>query len=161
MFGLFKSKELAEKEARVTEIGKMLFGQIAIARDLVRGGLIDTREFYKRINSMFTAGYLLGFVDEHFNEMFTDEKSKSKYAARIYDGIFPGEGAKFIQRKLAARRAGESISSDSEIYMDVFIGCQDFDTGVSFGRFEVSEYLADERYTPNKLERYLSTGQIK
>jgi len=30
MFGLFKSKDLAEKEARVTEIGKLLFQQISL-----------------------------------------------------------------------------------------------------------------------------------
>ncbi len=29
MLGLFKSKDLAAKEARVTEIGKMLFQQIS------------------------------------------------------------------------------------------------------------------------------------
>jgi hypothetical protein len=161
MFGLFKSKELAEKEARVTEIGKMLFAQIASARNSVRGGLIDAKDFHKRINSMFTAGYLLGYVDEHFSEMFTDEKSKSKYAARIYEGIFPGAGVKLVQSKLGARRIGGSISTGSDKYIDVFIGCQQFDTGVSAGRLEAFEYLADGKYTPNKLERYLSTGQVE
>lgn len=161
MFGLFKSKELAEKEARVTEIGKMLFKQIAIVRDKARAGRIDVSVFNQRINSMFAAGYLLGYVDEHISEMFTDDKSKSKYAARIYEGIFPGSGIKFIQSKLAARRMGASMKSNSEKYIDVIYECQEFDTGVSAGRYEVSEYLADIRYAPNKLERYLSTGQIE
>lgn len=107
------------------------------------------------------AGYLIGYVDEHLCELFTDDKSKSKYAKRIYEGIFPGAGVKLIQSKLAARRVSETISTDSNNYTDVFMGCQDFDTGVSAGRYEVCEYLANGEYTPNKLERYLSTGQIE
>ena len=38
MFGLFKSKDLAEKESQVTEIGKMLFGQISVVRDKANAG---------------------------------------------------------------------------------------------------------------------------
>ena len=63
MFGLFKSKDLAEKEARVTEIGKMLFEQISIVRDQANAGRIDKNIFEQRINSMFAGGYLLGYVD--------------------------------------------------------------------------------------------------
>lgn len=76
MFGVFKSKELVEKESRVTEIGKILFQQISTARDKVKSGIINENEFNKNINSMFTVGYLIGYVDEHLCEMFTDEKSK-------------------------------------------------------------------------------------
>ena len=161
MFGIFKSKNQLEKEAEVTEIGKMLFGQIAIVRDKAKAGRIDTSIFDQRINSMFSAGYLLGYVDEHLSGLFTDDKSKSKYAQRIYEGIFPGYGVNFIQSKLSARRIGETISPDNDDYVDVFMACQKFDTGVNAGRYEVSKYLADAGYTPNKLERYLSTGQIE
>lgn len=161
MFGIFKSKDQLEKEAKVTEIGKMLFGQIAIVRDKAKGGRIDISTFDQRINSMFSAGYLLGYVDEHLSGLFTDDKSKSKSAERIYEGIFPGYGVKFIQSKLSARRIGETISPNNDNYIEVFIGCQEFDAGFSAGRYEVSEYLIDATYTPNKLERYLSTGQIE
>ncbi len=161
MFGIFKSKDQLKKEAKVTEIGKMLFGQIAIARDKAKGGRIDKSTFDQRINCMFSAGYLLGYVDEHLSGLFTDDKSKSKSSERIYEGIFPGYGVKFIQSKLSARRIGETISPDNDKYTEVFIDCQEFDAGVSAGRYEVSEYLIDARYTPNKLERYLSTGQIE
>ena len=100
-------------------------------------------------------------LSEHFTlAEFTDEKSKSKYAERILEGIFPGAGVRLVQSKLAARRIGETISADNNRYLDVFMGCQDFDTGIIFGRFEVAEHLANGRYMPNKLERYLSTGQI-
>lgn len=160
MFGLFKSKEQAAKEAQVTTIGKMLFSQIAIVRDKAKSGRIDQPTFDQRINSMFAAGYLLGYVDEHLSELFMDDKSKAKYSRRIYEGIFPGYGVKFIQAKLEARRVGETISTDSDSYVDVFVDCQQFDTGVSAGRYEVSLYLEDAGYTPNKLERYLSTGDI-
>jgi hypothetical protein len=51
-------------------------------------------------------------------------------------------------------------SPDNDSYVDVFMACQKFDTGVSAGRYEVSKYLSAAGYTPNKLERYLSTGQI-
>ena len=161
MFGLFKSKDLAVKEARVTEIGKMLFGQISIVRDKANAGRIDKSIFNQRINSMFAAGYLIGYADEHLIEMFSDEKSKSKYAKRIFEGIFPGSGVKLVQSKLAARRVGETISTDSVKYTEVFMGCQEFDTGISAARYEVSEYLSNGEYTPNKLERYLSTGKIE
>ena len=161
MFGLFKSKDLAEKEARVTEIGKMLFQQISVVRDKANAGRIDKSVFNQRINSMFTAGYLIGYVDEHFDELFTNVKSKSKYSKQIFKGIFPGSGAKFVQSKLAARRVGETISTDNDKYLEVFTECQDFDTGISAARYEVSEYLANGEYTPNNLERYLSTGKIE
>jgi len=161
MFGIFKSKDQLAKEARVTEIGKMLFGQIAIVRDKAKAGRIDQSIFDQRINSMFSAGYLLGYVDEHLSVLFTDDKSKSKYAQRIYEGIFPGYGVKFIQSKFSARRVGETISTDSDKYMEVLVDCTNFDAGVSAGRYEVSKYLVDAGYTPNKLERYLSTGQIE
>ena len=45
MFGLFKLKDLAEKEARVTEIGKMLFQQISVVRDKANAGRIDKSVF--------------------------------------------------------------------------------------------------------------------
>jgi hypothetical protein len=161
MFGLFKSKDKSAKEAKVTEIGKMLFGQIAIVRDKAKAGRIDTSTFDQRINSMFSAGYLLGYVDEHLSALFKDDQSKSKYAQRIYEGIFPGYGVKFIQSKFSARRIGETISPDNDKYTEVFMSCHEFDTGVSAGRYEVSEYLVNAGYTPNKMERYLSTGQIE
>jgi hypothetical protein len=41
MFGLFKSKEQSKKEAKVNEIGKMLFGQIALVRDKAKTGWAD------------------------------------------------------------------------------------------------------------------------
>jgi len=110
---------------------------------------------------MFAAGYLIGYVDEHLCALFTDDKSKSKYAKRIYEGIFPGSGVKLVQSKLAARRLGETISTDNDKFVDVFVNCQEFDTGVSAGRLEVCEYLSNSEYTPNKLERYLSTGNIE
>jgi len=161
MFRLFKSKDLVAKEARVTEIGKMLFGQISIARDKANAGRIDKSIFNQRINSMFAAGYLIGYADEHLSEMFSDEKSKSKYAERIFEGIFPGSGVKLVQSKLAARKVGETISTDSSKYAEVSIDCQEFDTGISAARYEVSEYLSSGEYTPDKLERYLSAGKIE
>ena len=161
MFRLFKSKDLAEKEARVTEIGKMLFQQISIVRDKAHIGRIDENAFNQRINSMYSAGYLIGYVDEHLSEMFTDERSKSKYAERILEGIFPGSGVKLVQSKLAARRLGETISTDSDKFMKVLLQCQEFDTGMRAARYEVSEYLLSGEYTPNKLERYLFSGEIE
>ena len=161
MFGLFKSKDLAKKEAQVTQIGKMLFGQISVVRDKANAGRIDVNIFNQRINSMFAVGYLIGYVDEHLNELFADKKSKSKYARRIFEGIFPGSGFKLVQSKLEARRIGETISTDSDKYLDVFLECQQFDTGISAGRYEVCEFLASGEYTPKKLERYLSTGEIE
>ena len=153
MFSLFKSKDLIEKENRVTEIGKMLFQQIDEVRKQVRKGQLSESVFNERINSMFAAGYLIGYVDEHLSEMFTDEKSKSKYAKRILEGIFPGTGVKLVQSKLAARRLGETINDASTM-----IKCHNFDFGMSTARYEVAKYLLNRVSKPNKLEQYLLTG---
>ena len=161
MFGLFKSKDLVEKEAHVTEIGKKLFQQIATVRDMANSGLIDEGEVNQRINSMFTAGYIIGYVDEHLCEIFTSEKLKKKYAKRIFEGIFPGSGVKLVQSKLAARRVGETISTDNERYTEVFVECQEFDLGMSAARYEVSELLINEDHEPNKLEQYLTKGKLE
>ncbi|GAB6194168.1 hypothetical protein [Desulfocastanea catecholica] len=161
MFGFLKSKELTSKENQVTNIGKMLFGQIAVVRDKAKAGRINVSVFDKRMNSMFAVGYLIGYVDEHLSELFDDDKSKSKYARRIFEGIFPGSGANLVQSKIEARRIGETISPDSLQYFEVLLECQQFDTGVNAGGYEVCEFLSNREYTPNKLERYLSTGEIE
>lgn len=161
MFGLFKSKELAEKESHITEIGKTLFQQISTVRDKVETGIINEKEFNERINSMFTAGYLIGYVDEHLCEMFTDEKLKKKYAKRIFEGIFPGSGVKLVQSKLSARRIGDTISTDNDRYIEVFIQCQEFDHGMSAARYEVSKSKVNKNYMPNKLEKYLNKGKAE
>jgi hypothetical protein len=41
MFRLFKSKDLSEKDARVPEIGRMLFQQISLVRDKANVGQIN------------------------------------------------------------------------------------------------------------------------
>ena len=134
---------------------------MTLVRDKANAGQIYENSFKQRINSMYSAGYMIGYVDEHLSEMFTDEKSKSKYAKHIFEGIFPGSGVTFVQSKLAARRLGETISTDSDKFTKVFPQCQEFDTGMRAARYEVSEYLLSREYTPNKLERYLSTGEIE
>ena len=161
MFGLFKSKEIDEKESLITEIGKTLFQQISTVRDEVNAGIINENEFNDKINSMFTAGYLIGYTDEHLSEMFTDDKSKQKYAKRIFEGIFPGSGVNFVKSKLSARRLGDTISTENDRYIEVFTKCQEFDLGMSAGRYEVSELQINKHYRPNKLEKYLTKGQVE
>lgn len=161
MFGVFKSKALAQKEAYVTEVGKMLFEQISTVRDKAQAGRIDNSLLNQRINSMYTAGYLIGFVDEHLSDIFTEDKLKSKYAKRIFEGIFPGSGVIFIQSKLEARRLGETISGESEKFTDAFRKCQEFDNGMRAARYEVSAYLVNNEQIPHKLEQYLSTGRFE
>ena len=161
MFGLLKSKETKEKERRVTEIGKILFQQISTVRDKVKAGLINEEEFNTRINSMFSAGYLLGYVDEHLSEMFTDDKSKKKYSKRIFEGIFPGSGVKLVKSKLSARRLGDTISTDNDQYINVYKECQAFDLGMSAARYEVTEFQINKEYKPNKLDKFLTKGQME
>jgi hypothetical protein len=140
MFGLFKSREVTVKENRVAEIGKTLFHQISTVRDKVKADLINEEEFNARINSMFTAGYIVGYVDEHLCELFTDEKSKNKHAKHIFEGIFPGSGAKFIESKVSARMLGDTVSTENDKYINVYQECQEFDLGMSAARYEVSEF---------------------
>ena len=47
MFGLFKSKEMAEKESLISEIVKTLFQQISMVRDKVNAGIINENVFLK------------------------------------------------------------------------------------------------------------------
>lgn len=162
MFGLFKSKKTVETEAKVDGIGMMLFEQISTVIKKVNDGRIDIDKatYDQRRNSMFSAGYLIGYVDEYLSELFTDDRSKSKYAQQIYEGISPGHGVTFVQSKLSERRAGERVSPDSDDYVDVFIACQEFDAGIAAGRYEVGKYLEKTGYSPNKLECYLATEVI-
>jgi hypothetical protein len=161
MFSLLKSREKKEKEKYVFKIGKMLFKQIATIRDMSKLGKIKGDELNTRINSMFTAGYILGYVDEHLSIVFTDEKNKKKYAKQIYESIFPGSGIKFIEAKITARALGDTISEDNEHYIDAQMKINDFDLGVSAARYEVSEFIINKEHIPDKLRRFLATGQIE
>jgi len=159
MFG--KSKELKQKEEQINKIIKMLYLQISAASNKSREGQLPEDLLLKRINSMLSAGYLLGFVDEILTVLFDNKSQKKKYYKKIFNNIFPKSGSVLVESKLSARRIAEDISPDSEHYIDVVMETSNFDCGESAGRWEICECVTDKTYEPHFLRDYLITGETK
>ena len=160
MFGLFKSSKEKEIESEVTVFGKILFQQISGVRDKAYAGILDKDDLKTRINSMYAAGYLIGYVDEVLNYLGVSESSKGKHANRVFEGIFPGAGSSLVKSKLAARRLGASISPETTNYSQVYIGCAEFDIGISTGQIEALKITANRNERPTLLAQYLTNGEI-
>jgi len=160
MFDFFKSKEQKKIDEYVTHVGRLLFQQISSARDEVRAGCVLVEEFNTRINDMYTAGYIIGFIEDFLSEIFDDEKMMKKYTVNIVTGFFPSSGFKLIESKIAARMMGETISVENKQYCDVYLKCVEFDFGVSSAQLEVSEYQVSKKI-PSKLQNYLITGKTE
>ncbi len=159
MFGMFKSKATREREAEVDRIGKDLFRQIALFRDKCRAGEFTSDVFKERANHAYTAGYMIGFIDEKLSSLFDLDADKSKYMTRIVTGIFPKTGVFFIKAKYEARALAENLRSPGyqprvESYSD------EFDKGIENGREELRQWEQDENYTPHLLSEFLTTGQL-
>jgi hypothetical protein len=155
MFDLFKSKERREKEKTVTMIGKTLFGQIADVRNDVKSKNIDVNDFNTRLNSMYSAGYILAFVGKNLEPICDSEPEKKKFARQIFNGIFPNNGTKFIQSRVEARELGQHIAETSNSPEHTFnakASCGEFDLGIEAAETEEAE-------NPSKLKRYLLTGK--
>ena len=158
-FWPFKSKELRQKEKAVDYTAQELFRQISIFRDKCQSGEFTAQIFKDRVNRAYTAGYMIGFLDEKLSKLFDSEKEKSKYTKRIITGIFPKSGLLFIKAKYEARVIAEYLHSTKyeekvEGYID------EFDIGMENGRAELVEWEHGQSYVPHLLTDFLMIGTM-
>ncbi|NCO83671.1 MAG: hypothetical protein COZ31_02985 [Nitrospirae bacterium CG_4_10_14_3_um_filter_44_29] len=158
MFDFLKSKDILKKETEVHKVGEELFKQISAARDI-----LNNDNFNERINSMFSAGYMLGFITPKLTYLFEDKKLKRKYLERILSGIFPSSGVKFFDAKLEAHKLGKSLIENQnsnlkpEHLNKVAEDIKNYELGFDSGKNEIFAWEADANYTPHLLLDYLNT----
>ena len=159
MFDFLKSKDIRKKETEVHKVGEALFKQVSAARHRIS---LET-EFNERINSMFSAGYMLGFVNEKLNDLFDNKKLMRKYIEEIFSCIFPSSGTKLIDTKLEAYNLGKSLLSSDSKYsnnIDAMQKIKHFELGLLAGGHELSAWEINNNYSPHLLLDYMITGEI-
>lgn len=160
MFGLFKKDKLSPED-KVKNIAEELFAQIEKARDEAKaGGIVSEKAFNDRLNSMFVAGYLIGYVDQYIATLFTDDTHKKENAERIFESMFPGVGSDFVKSKLIERQQANSIDQGSPAYLTQMQRAKTFDKGMSIAQEEVDEIQENETYQPQRLKEYLLLGEL-
>jgi hypothetical protein len=161
MVKILKSKENNQSENRVDKIAEELFQQITEARDKAKsGGIVDEQIFNDRLNSMFAAGYLIGYVDEYLAELFSENAAKKQNAEAIFETMFPGSGMNFVKSKLITRKQVATLSETSENYQEVAEQCTAFDKGMADAQSEVIELVQNKGPQPRLLKEFLLLGEI-
>ena len=160
MFRILRSRELREKEKEVDRVGRELFRQIAVFRDKCRSGHIPDEVSKERVNHAYTAGYMIGFVDERLSKLFDSDTQRSKYATRIFTAIFPQSGVTFITAKYQARALAEDLGNSKSYQKKVDNYVDAFDSGMESGRRELAKWYEEESYVPHRLTDFLLTGVI-
>jgi hypothetical protein len=161
MFGLFGSKKkAAEQQDFGTTVAKELFHQIEQARDEAKaGGIVDEKVFNDRLNAMYVAGYLIGYVDTHISHATDEDTAKKEYAECIFETMFPGVGMDFIKGKLAIRTKAKNLTTADSNYAEVAVRCHAFDTGMEDAEGEVNNVRKNTDYQPIKLKEFLLLGE--
>ena len=161
MFGLFGSKKKKKSQEEVCkDIAAELFGQIEQARDEAKeGGIIDEKVFNNRLNSMFAAGYLIGYVDSYVQEMAEEEDARNRYAQTIFETMFPGSGMNFVKEKLAARRMAAELAEDHPDYTAIAARCNAFDIAMAAAAEEVESGQNNADSPPRRLKEFLLLGE--
>jgi hypothetical protein len=161
MFGLFKSKKKPVKQQDfAANIAEELFQQIKQSRDEAKaGGIVDEKVFNDRLNAMYAAGYLLGYVDTHISDLTDDDTAKKQYAESVFEAMFPGVGTDFIKEKLAVRKKAPQLSAEDSNYAETAEQCNAFDTGMNDAEEEVEAIRDKPDYQPQKLKEFLLLGE--
>lgn len=161
MFGLFGSKKKKKSWEEVCkDIAAELFIQIEQARDEAKeGGIIEEKVFNDRLNSMFAAGYLLGYVDSYVQELAEEEEARKRCAQTIFETMFPGSGMDFVKEKLAARRAVTDLDEDHPQYAAIAAGCNSFDVAMAAAAEEVDNNKKNTGSPPGRLKAFLLLGE--
>lgn len=161
MFGKFRGKGKEQAADPVEAVAEELFGQIARARDEAKsGGLIDEKVFNDRLNNMYVAGYLIGYVDDYLARLFDDDADKKAAAEQIFEKMFPGNGASFIKTRLIARQKAGDIPREHPDYPRIVRQCHLFDRGMSDAQDEVIDLEKKRGYEPDRLKSFLLLGEI-
>lgn len=141
-------------------IAKTLFSQITSARDEAKkAGLITENIFNDRLNHMFVAGYLIGYVDSCLIDL-PDINNKKEHSKAIFEKMFPGSGFDFVRAKLVARQQASTISEESEKYIQVKANAYAFDQGMELAQEEVEKQRADGSSQPVGLKEFLLLGEV-
>lgn len=157
MFGLNKPKKKKLSTINVDEIADELFLQITSARDEAKGGnIIDETVFNDRLNHMFTAGYLIGYVDQYMADIEEDESVKKEKSKLIFEKMFPGTGFDFVRAKVMSRQQAPS----GAIYSGAVVAAKDFDQGLDIAQQEVESYRSEDGDKPIGLKKFLLLGEI-
>jgi len=155
-----ESQNTAAKAELCREIARELFSQIERARDEAKaGGVVDEKIFNERLNSMFVAGYLLGYVDSHLSDIEEDNDVKNEQARSIFETMFPGAGMDFIKARLKLRQKAAKMAQGALDYNEVAVQCQDFDGGMTAAGEELDAARQDADFHPQRLKEYLLLGQ--
>lgn len=163
MFDFFKSKDTLIKEAEVHKVGEELFKQIASARD---NKILNDQNFNERINSMFSAGYISGFIVTKLSHLFDNNKLIRKYLEKILAGALSISGIKLFDSKLEAYKLGKSIVENKnsklkpEHFNEVLLGITHYELGFNAGKSEIFAWEANADYIPHLLLDYLITGEV-
>lgn len=161
MFDFLKSRDILKKETEVHKVGEELFKQISAARDI-----LNNDNFNERINSMFAAGYMTGFIVPKLSYLFEDKKLKRKYLEKILSGIFPSSGIEFFDSKLYAYNLGKSLIENQnsnlkpEHLNKVIEDIKKYEHGFDFGKTEIFAWEADANYTSHLLLDYLRSAKV-
>ncbi|MDQ7787442.1 MAG: hypothetical protein RDU01_07530 [Thermodesulfovibrionales bacterium] len=159
MFEFLKSKDTQKKETEIHKVGEELFRQISRARNI-----LDEDNFNRRINSMFSAGYIAGFIAPKLSYLFEDNKTKRKYLEQVLSSIFPSSGIKFFDSKLNAYNLGKSLLENENSNLNpedlykVMEEIKEYELGVATGNDEISAWEADNNYAPFLLLDYLKSA---
>lgn len=161
MFGLFGSKKKKKTPEEICkDIATELFAQIEKARDEAKaGGIIDEKVFNDRLNSMFAAGYLIGYVDSYVQDLAEKEVERQQCAEMIFETMFPGSGMDFVKEKLTARRTAADIKTDHPRYPDIAARCASFDAAMDAAAEEVSAWIEESGGQPVRLKEFLLLGE--
>lgn len=161
MFGTVTSKKDPDREALVETTAQRLFTQITDGRDEAKsGGVVDEQVFNERLNSMFVAGYLIGYVDTCLAAICEDEAAKKEAVEQVFEKMFPGSGVDFIKTRVIARRQASTIAKDHEQYAAIIEQCSVFDAGMESAKTEVEKLGEDGKYSPLRLKEYLLLGEV-
>ena len=160
MFGFFQGKKKEQPESQADAIAKVLFAQIAEARDEAKiGGIVTEQVFNDRLNIMFVAGYLIGYVDQYLEELEVDDAAKKGEAEHIFETMFPGSGMSFVKGKLAVRQKAAALPEDTED-QELVLQCRGFDKGMADAEAEVKALRQDEQRRPGRLKEFLLLGEL-
>ena len=160
MFGIFKKDKISPAK-KVESVAGELFAQIKQARDDAKeAGIVTEKVFNDRLNSMFVAGYLVGYVDEYIAVLFESDADKKEYAEKIFETMFPGVGSDFVKAKLVERQKANTIAESGADYPAIVKRAKHFDTGMDFAQEEVEEIKKNSDYQPERLKKYLLLGEL-
>lgn len=140
-------------------VAEQLFSQLTQARDEAQqGGIIDEDIFNDRLNQMYVAGYMIGYIDACMDEETADQ-DKKEFSRLVLEKMFPDTGFDFVRAKMVTRQKARVVEPNSEMYQSAVIAAQSFDAGMEKARAEIAAMLDNSTKVPVGLKNYLLLGE--